>query len=430
MATLSLLPVELIYHVTSYLDECEVVYFLRTSKHFYSILRRRVWSTFTIHEHWQDASNYLAKLADLTREVGTDALGYRYIKKIEILTPGNSFGRGQSMKSGFHDILLDLIDTGKIELREIYVRANGIYGWPRRIYDDAEHHSGGCIPQRFFFLRRIREYAQSKSIQEFSMGIATDNILSLIEADVLEVSLLTKLSVTMSLGGEAAWNENEDETGRRRYLTMLPGVLTQAAGLRELGFRVEPGIRSTYRPGSVHQKQFSESLNNFQTAVSSLKRLRVLKIGNDGNRVKPQDQVLFHPSFFLYPPENCKVLEYSATVSVAWWRQFASHPFAGVEHLKLNIIPMERLGPVQWIDDRDWEYSGFIDRTLGLDEEITKGPVNEWDFRLYSVAMRGLKKLTLDLANPGSERYPQLRGYPRDLVDCIKRENNCSILEV
>ncbi|KAF3289728.1 hypothetical protein TWF970_003488 [Orbilia oligospora] len=409
MATLSLLPVELIYCVTSYLDECEIVYFMRTSKHFYSVLRRRVWSTFTFHEYWRDVSNYLAKLADLTREVGTDVLGYHHIKKIEVLTPRNSFGPSQSRKSGFHDILLGLIESGKIDLREIYIRGNGINGWPQIRYDEYDD-TGKCNSPSLVFLRRIKEYAQSKSIREFSMNIATSNILSLVEADVVEFRLLTKLSVCMTLDfrrppeyettpGQSAHINQGD-----RYLATLPGVLNQTAELRELRFRANIGRCMEDGPGSIHDPKLAEPLENLQTAIGNLKRLRVLKIGNDESTDCTSEQIFFHPSFFMIPPETCEVVEYYATVSVAWWRKFASHHFSGVKQLKLNITPMG-------LEGRWW---------VGGDSV---------DLRLYSVAVAGLKEFVVD-AREFSGADPDRHKYPRDLIDCVKRKNNCSIVEL
>ncbi|KAF3183003.1 hypothetical protein TWF788_005805 [Orbilia oligospora] len=403
MATLSLLPVELIYCVIPYLDECEIVYFMRTSKHFYSVLRRRVWSTFTFHEYWRDASNYLAILADLTREVGADVLGYHHIKKIEVLTPRNSFGESQSRRSGFHDILLDLIESGKTDLREIYIRGNGTNRWPQ-IRDDEYDHTGKCNSPSLVFFRRIKEYAQSKSIREFSMNIATSNILSLVEVDVVELRLLTKLSVCMTLYFKQPQGQSAHTNQDNKYLATLPGVLNQTVELRELRFRVDIGSYTEEGLGSIHDPKLAESLEKLQTAIGNLKRLRVLKIGNDESTDCTSEQVFFHPSFFMIPPETCEVVEYYGTVSVAWWWKFASHPFSGVKRLKLNVAPMG-------LESRWW---------VGGDSV---------DLRLHSVAVTGLKEFVVD-AREFSETNPDRHKYPRDLIDCIKRKNNCSIIEL
>ncbi|KAF3314104.1 hypothetical protein TWF173_004976 [Orbilia oligospora] len=351
----------------------------------------------------------LAKLADLTREVGTNVLGYHHIKKIEVLTPKNSFGPSQSRKSGFHDILLGLIESGKIDLREIYIRGNGINGWPQIRYDEYDD-TGKCNSPSLVFLRRIKEYAQSKSIREFSMNIATSNILSLVEADVVEFRLLTKLSVCMTLDfrrppeyettpGQSAHINQGD-----RYLATLPGVLNQTAELRELRFRANIGRCTEDGPGSIHDPKLAEPLEKLQTAIGNLKRLRVLKIGNDESTDCTSEQIFFHPSFFMIPPETCEVVEYYATVSVVWWRKFASHHFSGVKRLKLNITPMG-------LEGRWWAGGDSV------------------DLRLYSVAVTGLKEFVMD-AREFSGADPDRHKYPRDLIDCVKRKNNCSIVEL
>ncbi|KAK6336676.1 hypothetical protein TWF718_009469 [Orbilia javanica] len=424
MATLSLLPVELIYYITYFLDECEIVYFLRTSKHFYSILRRRVWSTLTFHEYWTNVRDYLATLATLTHEVGTDALGYRYIKKIEVLTPRISFRFSHSSKSGFLDLVLGLIDAGKIDLREVYIKGNGKFHWPRSRYtghgiiEDAE--------KQFIFLHRLKEYSRSKSIQEFSMNIVTTDLFSLLEMDALSPRVITKLSVNMDLDKKPHYcPQNGMETWADEYLAILPKFLTDAVELRELRLITRADGGRVY-DGSIYHPRLSEPLRDLQTALDSLTRLRVFKIGTDDSTkclvyetTKCHHPIFFHPSFLAIPPRGCEVVEYCATVSVAWWRQFASQSFPGVEELKLNTLPMglrKRGWMGEWNSLDLAQYDQFT-----TDEEAMNGPVQDWDFRLNSVAVNGLRKFTVDMEDPES------RGYPRDLVDCIKSGNKCSV---
>ncbi|KAK6507451.1 hypothetical protein TWF481_005883 [Arthrobotrys musiformis] len=432
MTTLSLLPVELIYHITSYLDECEVVYLLRTSKHFYSVLRRRVWSTFTIREHWADVCNYLAKLADLTREVGADVLGYQHIHKIEVLTPFPSFTKGQSMLSGFHEILLGLIEQGKIDLRHVYIRGNGRFAWPRCLLDDSERRVRKGDSQELFFLQRVKDYSWSKTIQELSMNVATSNLLTLVESDALNLSVLTKLTVEIDLGGVGCWNDSLGErctSEAEEYLTKLPGIFAQTVELRELSFCTNILSWSTYDASWVRNERFPEWLRDLQIAFDNLKKLKVLKIGNDQYENRTCYQVFFHPSFFVRPPENCKVVEYCSTVSVAWWRLFASHPFTGVKSLKLNLRPLDP--EATWWDGHEsvTEIRRYL---LKDDEESINGRVTGWDFRLNTVAVTGLKDFTVDMEHPQKRTKKHLdvnekRGYPRDLIDCISQRNNCSV---
>ncbi|KAK6525627.1 hypothetical protein TWF281_010681 [Arthrobotrys megalospora] len=439
MPSLSKLPVELLHLIISNLRRNDVTSFLRTSKHFYSAIRPWVWSTFTIdeysHRSYNDECKYFFSLVDLTREVGTDALGYKYIKKIRILSPAQTFVDAPSKQSGFHTVLLDLIESGKIDLQEVYIQGNGIYWWPISWTLPWAFHMPRTVPEEYLFLRRLKKYSESKSVNEFSMGLATGDILALIKADTLNLSIFTKLTICIDLvttyetisSAFNEWGKGDDHhfvpDQCDEYLTMLPQVLTQAVELKELRLGMKTRF---YEPVSIYGPKLSEPLKALQTTISGMKRLRLLSIGNeDGKRFSFSDGILFHPSFFVAPPENCKVVEYCATVSVAWWRQFASHSFPGVEELKLNISSMKSASR-RWMGESDEGYPGIRRSESERDEEATKGLIKNWDFRLGSVAVTGLKKFQMHTDIGWREEKKD--EYPRDLADCIRRENtHCSV---
>ncbi|KAK6507162.1 hypothetical protein TWF481_005610 [Arthrobotrys musiformis] len=115
-------------------------------------------------------------------------------------------------------------------------------------------------------------------------------------------------------------------------------------------------------------------LRRLQSAILGLKKLYKLATS----------ELLFHPSFFITPPENARKVTISQVVSREWWRQFSQCPFAGVEELVLIVHADYR--PEAWASPDD------IDNRAG-----------EWGsvFKIGSLAVTGLKRLkwpTNDLA--------------------------------
>ncbi|KAF3914893.1 hypothetical protein ABW20_dc0106870 [Dactylellina cionopaga] len=168
---------------------------------------------------------------------------------------------------------------------------------------------------------------------------------------------------------------------------MLTQFLTKAINLRELSIKVNAYY---YEPGPISNSELSESLENLQTAFNGLKKVRVLKIGHINME---GSQLFIHPSFFLTPPENCKVVRYHCEVSVAWWRKFAAYPFAGLEEIDLHPSAM-KFTSRRWLSDADAEDGEYME-----------------DFRVNEVAVTGLKNF----------RTTSLT--PKGLNACIYRNN-------
>ncbi|KAF3135385.1 hypothetical protein TWF594_008447 [Orbilia oligospora] len=334
MTSLSNLIPELLDPILFYLRKRDILSLLRTCKYLHSVClpiynepsKRRVW-----------------RLADTTDEFGVDALGYKYIKKIKILAPQTTFSiESRTVKNGFQRLLGDLIESGKINLREVALR------------DDNRHPIPPDVD--FSLLHRIKKYSESKSPGEFSMALQTETLPPLLRTGALSLTVLTKLRVIQHLQGgtfSEEWGEFHEslsihiEDNIIDEIEALTQLLSGAVNLRELCIQPE-SLR--YEPGSIHS--LAEPLKDLQTALDGLKRLQKLVIGSV--TYSSDSAVFFHPSFFIAPPENCKTLQYGCTASIAWWRKFAAHPLPGVENLRLSLSPMTLISS-QWIDDNEDE---------------------------------------------------------------------------
>ncbi|KAF3297396.1 hypothetical protein TWF132_007493 [Orbilia oligospora] len=86
-------------------------------------------------------------------------------------------------------------------------------------------------------------------------------------------------------------------------------------------------------------------LSQLQNAILGLKRVQSLHIYGP----------LFHPSFFVTPPENVKKLTFTRCFSWEWWRQFSQCPFSKVEELELCVDTdwiISEWGSLDYIDMR------------------------------------------------------------------------------
>ncbi|KAF3169831.1 hypothetical protein TWF225_004676 [Orbilia oligospora] len=412
MTSLSNLIPELLDSILFYLRKRDILSLLRTCKYLHSVCLPYRWSRLTLYDtttpNYDDFSIYnepskrrVWRLADTTDEFGVDALGYKYIKKIKILAPQTTFSiESRTVKNGFQRLLGDLIESGKINLREVALR------------DDNRHPIPPDVD--FSLLHRIKKYSESKSPGEFSMALQTETLPPLLRTGALSLTVLTKLRVIQHLQGgtfSEEWGEFHEslsihiEDNIIDEIEALTQLLSGAVNLRELCIQPE-SLR--YEPGSIHS--LAEPLKNLQTAFDGLKRLQKLVIGSV--TYSSDSAVFFHPSFFIAPPENCKTLQYGCTASIAWWRKFAAHPLPGVENLRLSLSQMTLISS-QWIDDREDEEA--------LQQIIPGGPINtqcRTKFHIGDVAVRGLKKFTFD-----PEYYLDQATDPIDLEACIYRRN-------
>ncbi|KAK6528047.1 hypothetical protein TWF281_009304 [Arthrobotrys megalospora] len=405
MPSLNNLAPELLESIFIHLQRRDIVSLLKTCRYLHRIGIQQLWATFfvayygdSIYSYRDDGEVKLRQLAELTKELGPDALGYKYISKIIFNETWTTFLKNADSR-GFQKILGELIRAGKTKLREVRLL--------RCDYDPTrpEYDTG--------FLLQLKKYSESKSTNEFSMEVESGNISPFVKANVFNPLVLTKLEIRVSLG-DSSEDVNLYPRSERRVtrlsedpsddITTLALLFAQAINLRRLSLQTDT---FRYKPRPIASPELSEPLTHLQNSINGLKRLQVLGIGGTGTL---HDGIVFHPSFFVTPPENCKVVKYGGQVSIAWWRRFAACPFTGVE--ELHIYPA--LVPLT--------YGRWYSSPQDEDAARAMGYRETWHFWLGDVAMTGLKKLVInDILEAGTRSRPHIR--PRDLKDCLYRRN-------
>ncbi|KAK6510299.1 hypothetical protein TWF481_005016 [Arthrobotrys musiformis] len=331
-----------------------------------NICYQSLWSTLRLYDKPKinDRGRICFKLARLIKAQGINNTGVEHIRAILLhrysLTCTNGF-----VKSGFIHVLEDLLASGRLNLKRLELRYN--LSW----YTETERE------ELFGFLRRLREYSQRKQPDEFSMAIIANPIFleSGIHAQVLDMEKVTSLDLEMDwqykgCGNDerqqifdSSWEDSDsDYTDHRdglndlddeeiwprpaldhhasadstrpsnleidtsQYNTRLAGILTHLLSLTtNLKFLA---IRSIRDSGKRYADfKLSPQLKVLQTTIKDLPRLHTLRIQGK----------LFHPSFFVTPPDSAKVVDYDAVLSNKWLRCFRECDFTNVTHLNIKF---------------------------------------------------------------------------------------------
>ncbi|KAK6499523.1 hypothetical protein TWF506_004153 [Arthrobotrys conoides] len=360
---------ELSFEIIQYLSPPDIYSLLLTSKLFYPACYQSLWSTLRLYtkSHISDKGHICYKLAKLIKTRGIDNTGVQHIRTIVLhrysLTCTNGF-----VKSGLIRVLGDLLASGKLNLKHLELRYN--LSW----YAASEEE------ELFGFLHQLREYSQRKQPDEFSMAVIANPIFLEpgLQAQVLDIEKITSLELEMdwqykgsdnderqqvfnnSLGGledsdsgfadpgddlddpddEEQWphptSDQPSETNGARlsnlqidtsqYNTRLAGILTyllsRTTNLKSLTIR---SIRDNGR--KYTDFKLSPPLKSLQTTIRNLPRLHTLKIQGK----------LFHPSFFIPPPDSTKSVSYDGILSNKWLRGFRECSFTNVTYLNIRF---------------------------------------------------------------------------------------------
>ncbi|KAK6517612.1 hypothetical protein TWF281_004261 [Arthrobotrys megalospora] len=360
---------ELSYEILQYLNPSDIFSLLLTCKLFYPVCYQSLWSTLRLYDKAKinDRGRICYKLARLINTRGVDNTGVGHIRTIMLhrysLTCTNGF-----VRSSFIHILETLLASGKLNLKHLELRYN--LSW----------HTDSEKEELFGFLRHVREYSRRKQPDEFSMAITANPIFLEpgMHIQVLDIEKITSFDLEMDWqyngyetderqhaysSGSGAWEDSDsdftdpgddahglDDDGEwprtvseqpnaseglrpsniqidtSQYNTRLAGILThllsQAVNLKFLTIR-------SIRDGGRRYTDFklSPPLKSLQTTIKSLPKLHTLTIQGK----------LFHPSFFIAPPESARVVNYDGVLSNRWLREFRECPFTNVTHLNVNF---------------------------------------------------------------------------------------------
>ncbi|KAF3289378.1 hypothetical protein TWF970_003159 [Orbilia oligospora] len=383
MASIMAIYPDIVYEILNYLDRKDIFSLLQTCKHFYLPCYHYLWKVLVFNNDYNPGNWYpgyeicvskivLRNLLKLIRE--GNPLGFQHTRVLWLGRP--IFNKQlRSISWDLRRYLKKLLENGELDLREAIVcysnEALAASEDPQRARD------GDCMVP----LHALHKYTQSKSIHDFSLRVEASTIKSFLT--YFNPELLTHFEVSL----------NFDKPGDPNF----PTTFTSINGPMEVHI-VE--FRTVIR-GMVNLEWFSwktltqafspeyatvqKELEELQAVFSTFKKLREMEL----------EGYVFHPSFFLVPPEGVKKLSISGVMSPVWWKEFAAAPLTNVEVLDLKT---ESGNPSSNHPSVPGEPS----------------PENtDFDFLIKDVACRGLKRITI-------------RNHiwmPHDLEVCIARRN-------
>ncbi|KAK6361820.1 hypothetical protein TWF730_005535 [Orbilia blumenaviensis] len=220
-------------------------------------------------------------------------------------------------------------------------------------------------------LHDLKEYSESRSAQEFGILLQSNVVYSL--PQLVDLPKVTKLTLGLLVLPRSEYSVGQ---GIEDFTKVLKGSVN-------LTFLSWEGDAAVSR--RCHISEIWGPLQKLQAAFAELRRLSELKIR----------RYLFHPSFFLTPPENVRALSLDCIASEDWWRSFATCPLTSVETLSINYITG---------CDSSSGLRGFLKNERPIFNTIELG----------GVAVRSLKSFSCN--------RPQTN-IPLDLKDCILCNN-------
>ncbi|KAF3933397.1 hypothetical protein ABW19_dt0207098 [Dactylella cylindrospora] len=449
-ATLTTLPPELLSSILSHLNLKDIYSLILTCKSLYPISHRKLWSVLHLCDripqkyrgppcppfvHNPDnaiGNDGCRRLVRAIKELGAENLGFGSVRGL-VLEP-ECFSRSV-VRDGLVRAIGDEIENGRM----MGVRWVKVSVWSN--YLETSDNPPEGIER---FLRILKEYSEGKSSDEFSFILDANFITSISPwyrpkstlFDLIDLEKITSLDLQLDIFCDededdpigfddeddlevdeiSAHGSNLDEEDSDgvdaegegikysksaelppAYATLgeqisdLTKLLNATVNLNILKLATDTEDRG-YMPPPIYR--LGTLLNNLQAAFTSLRKLRWLFLRGP----------LFHPSFFVTPPENVRFLKISCDVSVSWWRRFAKCQFRNVEDLRI-VHHFAIRG--SWMGPEDEDDYKAVD-----DGDMSRLWGDPFPFELGDVAVEGLKRFWME----------GVMG-PEDLVSLVLKKN-------
>ncbi|KAK6357512.1 hypothetical protein TWF718_001821 [Orbilia javanica] len=371
------LPQELFSDIVGLLSLNDRAILLRACKQLYHQTYPHLWRTIDSdiqapsNTHWPSNTTLsfkkISKLAEITEKIGPDAMGFRYVKELRF--GFNDFSSYSPwVKAGLLDVIHDQLVSKKMELQKLKLN-----------WEKCENCSD-CVMN---FLNTLKNYSEF-DLKPPSIIAARNSDTPNFPFGIFALECFTDLHI-----GLVSDRIDDDRTWPVKEIPIFTKVLSGTISLKRLRIEGKRFLRDSPYPIGELQPQLSE----LQAAITNLKQLKSLELS----------LMIFHPSFFITPPESVRKLSITQKVSIAWWRQFARCPFTNVEELRLYAHHVERGyngAPSTW-----WSSS---------DPEANQNDPGDFIFMLNNLAMRGLKRFTTDC---------KVYYCPEDLLDLVIQGN-------
>ncbi|KAF3170399.1 hypothetical protein EYR41_011653 [Orbilia oligospora] len=339
--SLHTLPPELLSNILTHLpSKREIFTLLLTSKRLYHSTYPHLWkrlesniherSTFSLSHRYRKTG--LRRLGDdITDQVYNlnkdDILGFKYLKHIVFWAADLELG-SVWVDSGLFGVVCGQIKAGRIRLRLLEV----ILERPEQVCDEAHEFLSVLKEHSKTWPQNLKIRINIPWSDQFSQFMINNFRLE----DITNLRLRSDADIPSDGVGEDVVEITIDNIKR------LTNLLQRLPSLEIL--YLEGSENTCERVPTLIQPLLPE-LSQLQNAILGLKRVQSLHIYGP----------LFHPSFFVTPPENVKKLTFTRCFSWEWWRQFSQCPFSKVEELELCVDTdwiISEWGSLDYIDMR------------------------------------------------------------------------------
>ncbi|RVD84637.1 uncharacterized protein DFL_006376 [Arthrobotrys flagrans] len=360
MASITTLAPEILFCIIRYTSSTDTLNLGLACKSLFPVCHRGLWSNLSLvpikgKKTWpglQIKPDFGSKVCETIEEYWLSSPGLRYTKHVD-------FGRLIYNDGKEAPVLMQLLEDGKIEPSCM----DFCFSLPNLT----------TVDQRSVF-QRLKEYTESKTLKELKVQLYSEIGYSI--SQIVDLTKITKLELNIPVGGyREVTDPNETVSNRIKEVT---SILEKSINLRYLSWKAITDRR--YPISSI-----SEELKGLQVAFTNLQRLESLKI----------ETYLFHPSFFVIPPENATALVLNCIASPQWWKEFAACPLMNVTDLRFHH---------SWANYTN-EMRGF----LSTEEDVPLDTI-----KLGKVAVRGLEVLLCrSRVVPQDLGYYILKGNPK-----------------
>ncbi|KAK6512301.1 hypothetical protein TWF481_001191 [Arthrobotrys musiformis] len=388
--SLSKMPPEIAYNIVSNLDDLDdLVCLMKTSRYMHSIghgrLRQRIdetlmdfatetkgWSPPTkggLESSWKEDS----KSFSVSFEIKTKRAKYpRKTSNLDSEQFLEAMVKQLTKKKNNPNII------GAVELSNAKILT---YPGISRAFKLLFMHSFFTPAEKFgitslttdLSLHDIRKHFDTKKLTKLDLTFST----TFWEYDYSKIGVPLEKSVCIS-----------PKIGTVREIKVLKNIILRCPNLESLSLKPQVGPLGVTVPLTVPRRVFAQ----LEKAVMGLGKLHTLEISG----------YLFHPSFFLPVPENVKTLKYHNCnkLSPEWWSKFSEAALTNVEDLDIHIDGTRHL-------------PGFYREAGGGFTSSLSQNLN--GFVIGDVKVKTLKQFGCKL--------PTNPCLPRDLVECIERNN-------
>ncbi|KAK6504336.1 hypothetical protein TWF506_002539 [Arthrobotrys conoides] len=304
MTPIIILAPELLFSIIRHLPSKDTLNLGLSCKALFPVCYQALWSSASLipargKKTWpgfQIRRKFVSEVRETIEKSWLGSPGLKYAKHVDF---GNLiYKRGEEAP-----ILMQLLEDGVIKPR--------------------------CIDLSFFTsdlrsmdqrpaIQQMKKYTESKTLKELKTHLYSEIGYSL--SEIVDLTKITRLTFNISIEGYRPGTEPEETVSRR--IKDITSILEKTIYLKYFSWKGDTDRK-------YHIDSVSEELEDLQIAFNNLRDLESLRIEN----------YLFHPSFFLKPPETVRSLVLNCLGSGQWWKGFAACPLTNVTDLRFHRAP-------------------------------------------------------------------------------------------